>query len=191
MTTPITIFTSSKPIANTKLGTLPAQQLTSNDDQISFRIATTSDRLLVHVTFPAQCSFITAAAPGAFYEGLWEASVFELFLGTTNSESYNELHLAPHGAWWFYQFDSHRKRSSTTAFIKPKITIQFDSSTWSVLFDAPRANILPDKLEDLVLNASAVLKTDSTHYLSWNPMNGEKLDFHLASLRKKGTITAI
>ncbi len=99
--------------------------------------------------FPPSATTVPGAAPGEFFEGLWNGDVAELFLSLPNG-NYLEYNFAPNGAWWACEFSEPRVR--TTRKIPREI---------------PAASVIG--------NVTAII---GGRYLTRFPLGGKQPDFH-------------
>ena len=76
----------------------------------SFILQVTGDLLTFGAHFPADCHALGEA--DQFVDGLWKASVVELFMYEIDSPRYIEINLSPSGAYWLAKFSDYRVRDS-------------------------------------------------------------------------------
>ena len=120
---------------------------------------------------------------GAFVEGLWEAEVVELFLGTLGSTIYQEINLSPQGAWWSCLFSSKRSRSVETPTPIPRVEFYADTKKNLLLaaLSLPRAQLSVDfnRADQLRVNVCGVSTADGTkRYFTFATFNSREPDFH-------------
>ncbi len=94
--------------------TLPVSQDWFGDpveSDFRFILQVKEDSILFGAHFPENC--FALGESGKFVEGLWDGSVVELFIHSTNTPSYVELNLSPTGAYWAAQFSDYRVRQKS------------------------------------------------------------------------------
>lgn len=189
----ITVYTVSDDLPLTDLFTLPMQRLDTDWNgapaavNMSFIVAVDRSSLYFGGSMQAPPN-MSAAAPGAFYEGLWEYDVFELFWGRSDAESYQELNLAPRGAWWSMPFSSYRMRGTPSAHENFSVeSFSDESGLWraAIKLSLSALNEPLYPLEQLNANVTAITMKPGVRYFSYNhPPPSAEPDFHLAALRK-------
>lgn len=150
------------------------------DFPFAFYFAVSSEEVFFGAILPSTEKALPSTSFGEFVEGLWEGAVIELFLAEEGTSRYQEINLAPSGAWWSCAFDSYRARAS----LPPPRSIK--------IFASPRGEILElgaaIKRNELAIqtgfgernraNLSAILGSGNNRsYLSLSPSSGEP-DFH-------------
>lgn len=149
----------------------PEMALTVTDERLEFRF---------RVDKPAHCA---DHARGEFVEGLWQMDVAELFCAGAGPE-YQEINIAPSGAWWSALFSSYRQLDREVRF-EPVITNRVEGDLWSVGFSCATDAIVPWRDLDPACRRTsvcAILYTPEPHYYAWNHQSGGEPDFHREDL---------
>lgn len=122
-------------------------------------------------------------APGEFVEGLWEQDVAEFFVAGPGP-GYQEINIAPTGAWWCCLFSGYRERQEVVVFT-PEINTHRTANSWSVNFRVPLQHLRPwrgIKSEERLFSACSILHDPEPHYFAWNHETGGEPDFHRRDL---------
>ncbi len=101
---------------------------------------------------------------GSREDGLWNSTCFELFLGTTNSDSYFEFNFSPSSQWAAYRFEKYRE-GMTDQPMKVEPHVEFD-------LDKPLELSVDLDLSDmpwapLMGNLAAVIEEEGGHKSYW------------------------
>ncbi|MEN9844976.1 MAG: hypothetical protein RIS36_123 [Pseudomonadota bacterium] len=119
------------------------------------------------------------ASHGEFFEGLWEGDVAELFIKSPSGE-YQELNVAPSGAWWSVTFDAYRVRR--TLPIRPNlryISTTISAGEWSVVAAFSRASMEISVTDQSLLHVSGMWYREQPSFLSSCPPQDLAPDYHL------------
>lgn len=115
---------------------------------------------------------------GEFFEGLWEGDVAELFIKSPSGE-YQELNIAPSGAWWSMTLDAYRVRRSSS--IRP--ALRYVSTTilggaWSVVAAFSRSSMEVSVTPQSLLHVSGMWHREPPCFLSSCPPQDLAPDYH-------------
>ena len=134
------------------------------------------------------CVLSSRPAPESheFVEGLWNYDLAEFFLCSDTTDHYQEFNLSPNGDWWSALFSSYRKRCEGVDCrmkgVETFSRVTGDKTTGFVYFgiSIPRSELKVDIAfsESSRLNVTAIVKTPSQEFLSYNAMPGAEADFH-------------
>jgi hypothetical protein len=114
---------------------------------------------------------------GQFVEGLWAQDVLELFWKSSGSSGYQELNLAPSGAWWWCAFRGYRQRDEGASAPPARAHVERRSDRWSAAVALPRASLGGADLRAATLNVCAILGDPRRFYTHEGPATAEP-DFH-------------
>ncbi len=118
---------------------------------------------------------------GQFQEGLWNQDVAELFIVDNNQRSYQEINLAPSGAYWSNYFTDYRKPATEKYFdLRPNDFFQeVTEDSWSVgmALDLSKISV---KIHpgNIRLNITAITDSPDASYYSLGKTKSVKPDFH-------------
>lgn len=181
MSQTLPIFTSKKVLSFDELARLSKSSFNDKNYPLQFSLALDPKELHFVGLFPATVSVSKGVAPGEFFEGLWQETALELFLGNSNNEHYTEINLAPHGAWWLQHFSAPRQRLTTSKPIARNFT-QFVPQQWLSILSIRRDQLKLPTVDQLTVNVAAAVDSGK-HLLSWNKLPAGKADFHQKQLR--------
>jgi hypothetical protein len=120
----------------------------------------------------------SSSSRGEFVEGLWEEDVAELFIKSPDG-TYQELNLAPSGAWWSMTLDGYRVRRASP--LRPEVrhlTTSVSAGEWSVLVGLARPSMEVPLTAESLLHVSGMWYPDAPRYLSSRPPPGIAPDYH-------------
>lgn len=120
----------------------------------------------------------SSSTPGAFVEGLWEEDVAELFIKSP-SGLYQELNIAPSGAWWSMTLADYRVRREIAQ--RPHVlslSTFIEGASWSVVAAFARSTMEVPVAPDSLLHVSGMWYQPQPCYLSSHPASGEAPDYH-------------
>ncbi len=120
----------------------------------------------------------SSSTGGEFVEGLWEEDVAELFIKSPNGV-YQELNLAPSGAWWSMTLDEYRVRRGTPR--RPEVrfmSTSFADDSWSVIAAFYRSSLEVAVSPEALLHVSAMWYREEPWFLSSCPPAGIAPDYH-------------
>jgi hypothetical protein len=114
---------------------------------------------------------------GQFVEGLWTQDVLELFWKPSGSSGYQELNLAPTGAWWWCPFRGYRQRQDGAPAPTARAHAVRHGDRWSAAVALSRAPLGGVDLGAATLNVCAILGDPRRFYTYRGPATAEP-DFH-------------
>lgn len=181
MSQALPIFISKKALSFDELAKLSKNLLADKTYQLHFSLALDPKDLHIVALFPPNVALSKGVAPGEFFEGLWQETALELFIGSSNSDGYTEINLAPHGAWWLQKFSGLRQRATTPKPSARNFT-QFVPQQWLSALSVSRDQLNLPTLDALTANVTAAV-APGNNLLSWNKLPAGKADFHQKQLR--------
>ncbi len=119
----------------------------------------------------------------ARYDGLWQNTCFELFLGVDTQAAYREVNLSPAEVWNCYQFDDYRKPDQMPPVQAHDIQLFEIQAQPQKLHAVINVQALLEhyqcQLSDLRLGLSSVLmlKNGQSHFFALQH-TGSQADFH-------------
>jgi hypothetical protein len=127
----------------------------------------------------SKVSIPTAAEAPRRKDRLWEATCFELFLGTEDSEEYWELNLSPSGHWNVYRFTRYREgMREETAIPSLPFDVRRDSEALALTAEFGIGRIVPAG-RALAAAVAAVIETTDGGKSHWAPAHpSSQPDFH-------------
>ena len=143
------------------------------EQQATMWITRTKQQLCLHVRWDVQVPESPLASSGKFHEGLWEATVAELFLGLSDG-TYFEFNLAPNAAWWACALSSPRERSPSQPDMD-SISTTADGSTSGLFIPW---NFFPHGTQLHSWNMTFIAGVKSQTFYSAAELPGEEPDFH-------------
>ena len=120
----------------------------------------------------------TSSSRGEFIEGLWEDDVAELFIKSP-SGVYQELNIAPSGAWWSMSLEEYRVRRASP--LRPEVrylSTSVTSGSWSVVAAFSRSSLEIPVTPDVLLHVSGMWYREQPCFLSSCPLQGVAPDYH-------------
>ena len=120
----------------------------------------------------------SSSTSGEFVEGLWEEDVAELFIKSP-SGAYQELNIAPSGAWWSMTLTDYRVRSEVAQ--RPhllSLSTFVDGESWNVVVSLARSTMEVPVSPDSLLHVSGMWYQPQPCYLSSRPAPDEAPDYH-------------
>ncbi len=153
-------------------------------NSVGFVVGVDPDRLFLGAKVDASPWLDPATSQGQFVEGLWNKDVVEIFLASSDSPIYQEVNLAPNGAWWSCFFSKYRKRDAG-GFKMPqdvKTHSVIGSAQWEAAISIPLNQFsLPVELEGgTKANVTFVVGKAKRQYLTWSSIQQRDPDFHRA-----------
>lgn len=125
--------------------------------------------------------FDRSLAEGQFQEGLWNQDVAELFIVDNNLKSYQEINLAPSGAYWSQYFADYRKPAGERYIdLRPKdFYHEIGENFWTVgmTIDLSKLSVKINPMK-LRLNFTAISDSPEASYYSLAKTKSVKPDFH-------------
>lgn len=122
----------------------------------------------------------------SFIEGLWKATVLELFIGNSATGEYFEFHLAPWGNWWAGAFSCYRSpRDFAVGELNPFFAQQQTAEGWKAcgIFSRVALDFLAPADSPLAANLCGIINEDQTpRFFSLNEPTTETPDFHRTEL---------
>lgn len=115
---------------------------------------------------------------GEFFEGLWEGDVAELFIKAPSGE-YQELNIAPSGAWWSMTLDEYRVRRASPR--RPDVRFLSTSvveNSWRVIAAFSRSSLEVAVSSESLLHVSGMWYQDRPSFLSSSPPADLAPDYH-------------
>lgn len=112
-------------------------------------------------------------------DGLWQTTVFELFIGEPGKSAYLEFNFSPSGDWNAYRFSSEREGMQEIASLRENVVKKMRKTTDTIVVEGT-LNLQKLSLNrPIELSATSILDFDS-HKEYWAIAHkGEKPDFHL------------
>jgi len=143
---------------------------------LSWCVAIDPEALWFACTLPG--GSLCSSVAGEFVEGLWEEDVAELFIKSPSGE-YQEINVAPSGAWWAMTLDEYRVRRVSP--IRPEL--RFISTTvakehWSVVVAFSRSSMEVAISPQALLHVSGMWYREEPCFLSSRPPSGLDPDYH-------------
>ena len=129
-------------------------------------------------SLPGGGSCIPGAKHGEFFEGLWEADVFEIFIKDPSGR-YFEFNVSPQGAWWATELSAYRERVSYLRL--PKVSLietEILLDRWRALVCLDRDSLPMAISASSTLHVSGVFNEAKSRYLSSNRVANVAPDFH-------------
>ncbi|MEY4668242.1 MAG: hypothetical protein RL518_941 [Pseudomonadota bacterium] len=120
----------------------------------------------------------STAPPKEFVEGLWEEDVAEFFIKSPNGV-YQEVNIAPSGAWWSMTLDGYRVRRESP--VKPEVLhlcTSVGDRGWSVVAAFSRVSMEVGVTPHSLLHVSGMWYQEAPNYLSSRPLQGVAPDYH-------------
>jgi len=115
---------------------------------------------------------------GEFVEGLWEEDVAELFIKSPDG-SYQELNLAPSGAWWSMTLDEYRiRRSSPRSPEVRHMSTSVLAGGWSVVVGFSRTTLEVPLNSESLLHVSGMWYREPPSYFSSSAPHERAPDYH-------------
>lgn len=131
-------------------------------------------------SLPGGAVCTTQTSHAQFVEGLWNEDVAELFIKGEDG-SYQELNLAPSGAWWSMTLSEYRKRRSEPK--RPQllsISTSLEGNRWEVVAAFDRETFEVPLLPSSRIHVSGMWYRPEPCYLSSHPPKGVEPDYHHA-----------
>jgi len=157
--------------------------------RFSVELAQKSGELHVAATIHSPPPATNSANPPIrlpFEADLWQDDVFELFIApipdpTRKPDQYAEFNFSPVGQWWAARFDGVREQAEELPNACTEFQVSPSAVDWTMratidLFDL--GSELPVAVDQLALNATAIIGQHPRRYASWQPIDTEKPDFH-------------
>lgn len=118
---------------------------------------------------------------GEFVEGLWERDVAEFFVAGPGP-SYQEVNVAPCGAWWSALFSGYRERQAEVR-LQAEVQAWPEQNSWAIEFRAALAEfpLLGSNLEGSRWAVCSILHRPEPLYLCSGHHQGGEPDFHQTS----------
>jgi hypothetical protein len=120
----------------------------------------------------------SASLRGAFVEGLWEEDVAELFIKSP-SGVYQELNIAPSGAWWSMTLDEYRVRRESPR--RPEvlyISTSINHEQWRHVAAFSRSSLEVPVTPRSTMHVSGMWHRTTPCFLSSRPPPGVDPDYH-------------
>ncbi len=118
---------------------------------------------------------------GQFQEGLWNQDVAELFIVDNNLRAYQEINLAPSGAYWSNYFTDYRKPLNNKYIdLRPQDFFKETTETsWTVgmALDLSKFSVKINP-NNMRLNVTAISNSPEPSYYSLAKTKSVKPDFH-------------
>lgn len=145
-------------------------------EQVEFRFKLTGDPVDIRkIAWPK-----AIGSPGR-RDGLWQTTVFELFLSEPGDASYLEFNFSPSGEWNAYRFSSERSGMQEIAAIRKNPVHKMRRTAADVVVEGSIDRAALGWSGDIELSATSILDF-GTHKEYWAITHkGDKPDFHLRS----------
>ena len=145
--------------------------------------AVSPEHCFIAASFALPLNTMSGTSRGEFVEGLWNFDVVELFLREDGTTRYQELNVAPNGAWWSAVFSDYRKRQDAAPPQGVETHVEVSHGEQLVGFRFPRASLSVQSGFTIASRANlcAVVGTsDSRRYIAFHSRKDSVPDFHLA-----------
>lgn len=156
---------------------------------LSFVLALSDKALYFSASQNRTPSLNSIAKPGQFFEGLWEHDVVELFLKDDNTSAYQEINLAPNGAWWTKRFRSYRERDDTAQINQSAIFAfhEIKENSWRAALKIERRELQINCAfqEKSRGNVCGITGIKPRQFFSIAKASTPKPDFHLPDLMRQ------
>lgn len=133
----------------------------------------------------------SSAERGAFVEGLWDGDVAEVFIKSAAGR-YQELNLAPSGAWWSMTLSDYRKRAPNAR--RPEL-LYVDSTVgdgqWEVVAAFKRRTLDVDITAESSVHVSGMWYRPQATFLSSHPPAGVDPDYHHGECFQSVSFTSV
>jgi hypothetical protein len=115
---------------------------------------------------------------GSFVEGLWNGDVAELFIKGDDGR-YQELNVAPSGAWWSMTLSEYRKREPEAK--RPELvhtSCALEAGRWEVVAAFERQSLQVDVNPSSSIHVAGMWYRPESTFLSSHPPPGIEPDYH-------------
>jgi hypothetical protein len=120
----------------------------------------------------------SSSSSGEFVEGLWEEDVAELFIKSPDGV-YQELNIAPSGAWWSMTLDAYRIRRPSPRRPEVRYTsVSVLPGAWDVVVGFARTTMEVPVTSDSLLHVSGMWYREQPIYLSSSAPHELAPDYH-------------
>lgn len=145
---------------------------------LSWSVAVDPQSLWFVCELPGGRVCTTQRSHGEFIEGLWNEDVAELFIKGEDG-AYQELNLAPSGAWWSMTLSEYRERRAEPKRPSPlHISTTVRDDRWEVVAAFSRETLEVPLLPSSRVHVSGMWYRPDPCYLSSNPPAGLEPDYH-------------
>jgi hypothetical protein len=145
---------------------------------LAWSVAVDSHALWFVCELPGGRVCTSQSSHGEFVEGLWNEDVAELFIKGEGG-AYQELNLAPSGAWWSMTLSEYRSRVPVPQRPHPRhISTAISDARWEVVAAFDRDTLDVPLLPSSRIHVSGMWYRPEPCYLSSNPPSGRAPDYH-------------
>lgn len=140
-------------------------------------IATNKTNIYWMLESSCEADYNKELKPYDFKEGLWKKDVAELFIKDSSSNAYQEINIAPSGAYWTGLFSNYRIESEKLLSLNDIIiNTEVKPSKWSIQAQIPIKSLKIEFFETSKVNICSILA--NKHYYSYLDIEASKPDFH-------------